>query len=208
MRILAFSDLHENEAALEALKALSPQFDHVFICGDVSKNNLFAEAVLGAFPKGFVIPGNWDNEHVNKLLSSNSQWIHERRVEIGNGLNVVGFGYSNITPFGTYGELNEDEILSRLSKLPIDSNTILVLHCPPKGYFDKTPRGDHAGSDSILKVITEKKPLAALFGHIHEHMGMQKLGSTTLVKLPAADGMRACSLSIEDKNINAEFMTL
>jgi len=208
MKILAFCDLHENEAALEALRPLSSQFDHVFICGDVSRNTLFAEAVLEAFPKGFVIPGNWDNEHVNKLLSSNSQWIHEKRVEIGNGLNVVGFGYSNRTPFNTYGELNEEEIYARLSKLPIDSNTILMLHCPPKGYFDKTPRGDNGGSGAILKVIKEKKPLVALFGHIHEHRGMQRLGPTTLVKLPAADSMCACSLSIENKNINVEFIKL
>lgn len=208
MRILAFSDLHENETALEALKSLSSEFDHIFVCGDVSRSNLFAEAVLRAFPSGFIIPGNWDNEHVNKLLSSNSQWLHKKRVEIENGLNVVGFGYSNKTPFGTYGELSEDEIYEIMSKLPIDSNTILMLHCPPKGYFDETPRGGHAGSEAILRVITEKKPLVALFGHIHEHKGVQKLGPTTLVKLPAADGMLACSLSIENKNIKAEFMVL
>ena len=38
MRILAFSDLHGEEAALSALKQLSKGFDHIFICGDISRN--------------------------------------------------------------------------------------------------------------------------------------------------------------------------
>ncbi|MBD3209769.1 hypothetical protein GF318_00110 [Candidatus Micrarchaeota archaeon] len=209
MRILAFSDLHEDELALQSLKKISPDFDHVFICGDIARTNQFAEEVLEAFPGAFLIPGNWDNELANRIFSESPQWVHEKRVELENGLNLVGFGYSNITPFGTYGELTEDEIYSRMAKLPIDENTLLMLHTPPKGYFDVSPKGEHAGSSSILKIITQTKPLAAFFGHIHgKHLGVEELGSTMLVKLPAANAMQACSVSIEERKIKAGSVSL
>lgn len=208
MRVLAFSDIHEEDAALEKLRLLSPNFDYAFICGDISQSNIFTEAVLEAFPNGFVIPGNWDTEQVNDLLFSSSHSIHEKRVELVDGLNAVGFGYSNPTPFGTYGELSEEELYKRMSKLKIDRNTLLMLHCPPKGYFDDVRGGLHVGSDSILRIITEKKPLAAFFGHVHEHVGVKMLGVTTLIKLPPANEMKACSLEITNKKINVEFITL
>lgn len=208
MKILAFSDLHEEEAALEALRSIAPDYDHVFICGDFAKTNSFAEEVLEAFPKAFIIPGNWDTKIVNELASKKPQWIHGKRRELENGLNAVGFGYSPPTPFFTYGELTEEEIYEQMSKLPIDENTLLLLHCPPKGHFDHVHMVRNIGSESILKIIEEKKPFAAFFGHVHEHVGTEKLGSTKLIKLPPANSMRACSLSINDKRISTEFISL
>jgi Icc-related predicted phosphoesterase len=208
MKILAFSDIHEEEAALESLRALAPSYDHVFICGDISQSSVFAESVLEAFPESFIVPGNWDNRRVNELLSKAPPWLHERRAELGSGLNAVGFGYSSPTPFFTYGELGEEEIYSRMSKLPIDQNTLLLLHCPPKGHFDNVHLVRNIGSESILRVINEKKPLAVFFGHVHEHSGTSKLGTTELVKLPPAEDMKACSITIKDKKISTEFISL
>lgn len=208
MKILAFSDLHEEEAALEGLKNIAKNYDHVFMCGDISRSNYFAEEVLRAFPDSFIVPGNWDSRTVNDFFSSKKQWLQEKRAELAGGLNAVGFGYSPPTPFGTYGELSEGEIYSRMSKLPIDRNTLLLLHCPPKGHFDNVHVVRHIGSESILKIIEEKKPLAAFFGHAHELAGTGMLGPTTLVKLPPANSMRACSLEIRDKRISAEFITV
>lgn len=207
MKVLAFADIHQEEAALASLSALAPAYDLVFCCGDVSQNNLFAEEVIKSLPNCLIIPGNWDDKRVNEVLSSSAGWMQGKRREIGDGLNVVGFGFSNITPFGTYGELEEEEIYRRMSSLDIDENTLLLLHCPPKGHFDSV-RGVNAGSESILRIINERMPLAAFFGHIHEHVGTEILGSTLLVKLPPAEGMRACSLSIERKKINADFIKL
>jgi len=208
MKILAFSDLHEEEAAFEALKELAPEYDHVFVCGDISRNVSFAEDVAKAFPNSFIVPGNWDSERVNDLLAASPQWLHGKRVELKNGLNAAGFGYSCPTPFHTFGEREEDGIYEELSKLSIDRNTLLLLHCPPKGHFDQGMLGRRIGSESILKIINERQPLAAFFGHAHEVMGTAKLGNTTLVKLPPANSMRACSLGIRDKKITVEFITL
>lgn len=207
MRILAFADLHEEEAALESLSRLAPSYDAVFACGDISQSDYFAESFLSALPRSLVIPGNWDSERAGGLLSRTTNWLHMRRVPLGDGLNAVGFGYSNPTPFGTFGELGEDEIYEGMSRLPIDGDSLLLLHCPPLGFFDAA-RGRSAGSTSILRVIQEKQPLAAFCGHIHEHSGTAMIGRTTLVKLPPAEGMRACSVSATNKRITAEFITL
>ena len=207
MRILAFSDLHGDELALEALGRLTPSYDHIFICGDISHSASYAESVLESFPKAFIVPGNWDSKIVNEKLAGSPGWVHEKRVPIEDGLNVVGFGYSPPTPFGTFGELGEGEIYARMSRLDIDQNTLLLLHCPPKGHFDQAYLRS-IGSNSILKIIEEKKPLAAFFGHAHEHFGAKKLGTTELIKLPPANSMRACSVSIINKKISAEFLSL
>ncbi|VVC04032.1 3',5'-cyclic adenosine monophosphate phosphodiesterase CpdA [Candidatus Bilamarchaeum dharawalense] len=207
MKILAFSDLHHDELALESLTQLAKKHDFVFICGDISRTEIFADSVLHAFPNSFIIPGNWDSEHVNTIFSSTPNWVHEKRAEIGSGLNVVGFGFSPPTPFGTFGEISEQEIFSRMSKLKIDGNTLLLLHTPPKGYFDEA-LFRHIGSASILKIIEEKKPLAAFFGHAHEQIGTAMLGPTRLIKLPPANSMRACSLTIKNKKITSEFINL
>ncbi len=207
MRILAFSDLHGDEAALESLKRLAPGYDHLFGCGDFSHASSFAAEAIG-LQNCFYIPGNWDNASVSGLLSSGPRSVHGKRVELGDGLNVVGFGYSIPTPFGTYGERTEDEFLSSLSRLRIDRNTLLMLHCPPKGHFDEVRGGVHTGSESILKIITAKKPLAAFFGHVHEYSGTEALGQTTLVKLPPANGMRACAVEIINRKISAEFISI
>ncbi len=208
MKLLVFSDLHEEEAALESLQRIAPDFDHVLICGDISRSVSFAEDVLNAFPKSFIIPGNWDSEQVNRVLASSKQWLHGRSMKLGKGLSIAGFGYSAPTPFGTFGELSEQDIYSGMARLKLDSSTLLMLHSPPKGHFDQGMLGRHIGSESILKTIRERKPLAAFFGHAHEHEGTEKLGPTTLVKLPPANAMRACSVLLTDKKLDVEFISL
>jgi uncharacterized protein len=207
MRFLAVSDIHEEEAALESIAKLSTSYDHVLVCGDISRSISFAEDLI-KIKNAFIVPGNWDNEQVGQVLSKSSQFVHEKRVEIGDGLNVVGFGYSPPSPFFTYGELSEEEIYSRMKKLKIDNNTLLLTHAPPKGHLDTGSMGRHIGSESILKIILERKPLAAFFGHAHEALGIEELDGTTLVKIPPANSMRACAVTEKRKRINAEYISL
>ena len=208
MKLLAFSDLHDEEAAFESLARLAPSYDHVLACGDMTRSASFAEKIAKALPNSFMIPGNWDSSAVNDFLKKTPQWAHGKRFELEGGLNLVGFGYSPPTPFGTFGEMPEEEIYDAMSKLPIDKNTVLMLHCPPKGHFDLVHMIRRIGSASILRIVEEKKPFAALFGHVHEYLGTSKLGATELIKLPPAAAMRAASLTIRDKRITTEFIML
>lgn len=207
MRILAVSDIHDDETALKAIAGITGNFDYVFIAGDIATTVHFAEMTLSMIPNAFIIPGNNEPEKVIGILEKAENYVHGKRIGIGDGLNVVGFGYSSITPFGTPGELTENEIKKGLEPLEADGNTLLLLHCPPKGYFDKAG-GRNAGSNSILEFIKNKKPMAALFGHIHELQGTSMIENTKLIKIPAAQFMKGVSIEIKNKGIEVEFLEL
>ncbi|NYZ76714.1 metallophosphoesterase family protein [Candidatus Micrarchaeota archaeon] len=209
MKLLVFSDLHQEDDALDKLREISnrEEFDYVLSCGDNSQSVSFLEELVASFPRFFLIPGNWEGESANSFLSRSRNCVNGKRVELEDGLNLVGFGYSSYTPFSTYGELGENEIHDRLGRLNIDNNTILLLHCPPKGYFDLA-RGQHSGSPSVLKAIWDKKPFVAFFGHIHEEKGTMRLGGTTLVKVPAANKLEACTVNITNKSVTVSFIAL
>jgi hypothetical protein len=208
MRALVFSDLHDDEAALEKLAGMRDKFDRVFICGDSASTEWFAKRVFDAFPDALIIPGNNENAHLNGLIAQMPGFVHGKTVPIDNGIWVAGFGYSNPTPFGTYGEMDDDEIYSGLSKMDIGKDTILLLHAPPFGHFDSVSGDVHVGSRSIMRIISEKNPMAAFFGHVHEHSGISVVGSTTLVKVPPAYSMKAVSAEITNKKVIPRIISL
>ncbi len=210
LSLLVVSDIHEEEEALFRIRKrmASGAFDFLLVCGDIGKSVTFVEELLtGLVGRIFLVPGNWDPEPVNKFILGSDSCVHEKRVSLTDGIGLVGFGYSNITPFDTFGELSEEEIYQRMSKLPLDGKTILLMHCPPKGFFDKV-KEKHIGSESIIKIIEEKKPLIAFFGHAHDHQGKEKHGSTMLIKVPPAIKMRGCTVRIEGEKIGIEFVVL
>ena len=201
MKILAFSDLHDEEVALERIIALAPTYDLVLACGDLSQSVSFTEDFLTHVKNALIIPGNWDSEAVNNTLAQSAQYNHAKKKPLsrdhGSQLSIVGFGFTPPTPYGTFGELSEEEMYKGLSALDIDQKTILMLHCPHYGYLDITKKGDHIGSRSITKIIEEKKPMMALFGHVHEFSGTMMLGKTLMVKLPPARDLKACKITFD-----------
>ncbi len=208
MKLLIFSDIHDEELALQALTKLanSERFDYTINCGDITSNNLsFAEELLQAID-AFTIAGNNESDEVKELMKK-SNYIHEKRTELNEDLNVVGFGFSNITPYGTLNELTEEEIYKRMNKLKIDHNTILVCHCPPFEYFDEV-RGKNIGSTAILKIIHEKRPFLVLCGHVHEFSGVKQINASYIVKVPAAVNGKACVVKINERRIEVEFIAL
>ena len=61
---------------------------------------------------------------------------------------------------------------------------VQITHNPPYNTIaDVIPNGMHVGSRAIRKMIEEKKPIAALCGHIHEAEGAEMLGETKIVKI-------------------------
>ncbi|MFH1222071.1 MAG: metallophosphoesterase [Candidatus Micrarchaeota archaeon] len=209
MRLLVFSDLHEEEQALEKLKAYAERLkpDYVLIGGDISRSVSFAEEALAAFSNAYFVPGNWDSAAVNDFYRTQKNFIHGKRLELAEGLNLVGFGYSCPTPFGTFGELSEQQIEEQAGKLKIDKNTILLLHCPPKGYFDLA-RSVPSGSESLLKLVNKKKPRLCLFAHIHENIGTTEQHGTVFIKVPAAKDNMCVFVEVSNKSTYVEFIYL
>ncbi|MGC9005152.1 MAG: metallophosphoesterase family protein, partial [Candidatus Micrarchaeia archaeon] len=132
--------------------------------------------------------------------------IHRKRVEIKEGFNVVGFGFSTPTPFKTPGEMPDDEMYKQMSSLPIDQSTILITHSPPYGLFDDV--GVNIGSKAVRKIIEEKQPKLALFGHVHEHTGKANIGRTICVKIPPAFSLKAATVQIRHGHAEVNFVEI
>ena len=210
MRILAFSDIHADEDALESLRPFAKRedIDYIICAGDLSNRgpvSFVKELVELMGDKFYFVHGNMDSSNVIDYARTQKGYIHGRKVNLGEW-NLVGLGGSNPTPFNTPGELSERQIEHILKTSNVDENTILVSHPPPKGTFDEVSGGLHAGSESVKKTMEQKTPLILLCGHIHEHEGQKLVGNTLVIKLPAAESKRAALIDITD-DIKVEFFT-
>jgi len=187
MKILCIADIHGDIEGVKAARGYAEKnsIKDALVLGDfpghgVSRNIVMSMgAVRNAMEalKGLnilAVPGNCDPQTTPKLLDEYSANIHGRVAEF-EGVSLVGFGGSNITPFGTPLEYSENEIYNRLEKLiPRDKRVVLALHCPPADTeCDKTGDGGHAGSIAIRRIIEEFQPELALCSHIHEAGGSQ-----------------------------------
>lgn len=205
MRVLAISDLHANEFYLEKLKERKGKYDAVLAAGDTSNKIVsFVQHFLEIFPDAYIVHGNNERRDVLAEVRKARNYAHGKRIELAEGLNLVGFGFSNPTPFNTPGELDEDEIYERMRKLNIDGKAILLAHAPPYGVFDEI-RGVHIGSTAIRKIIEEKQPLVVFCGHVHETEGIGKIGKTIVVKISAAENGRCCVAEIRGGKVEAHF---
>lgn len=114
------------------------------------------------------------------------------------GLKIYGSAW---TPYFYDWAFNlyECDLEKKWAKIPNDTD-ILVVHGPPHGYGDLAPRiiknkneqewpgGEHTGSPSLLKKITEVKPKLVVFGHIHEGYGQWMLENTILANVSVLNG--------------------
>lgn len=188
MRILLFSDIHQDLRALEAL--LATPADVYIAAGDLTN---FARGLeeCGRLmrrhgDKIWVLPGN--HESAGNIADFCAKYgfrnFHEQAWQVGRWW-VAGLGYSNPTPFHTPGEYSEAELGERIEKFAELDPLVLVCHCPPYGTgLDRIGPGRHAGSRSIGDFLKRRRPAYFFCGHIHECGGVQvELGETTAVNL-------------------------
>ncbi|HLH03372.1 MAG TPA: metallophosphoesterase [Bryobacteraceae bacterium] len=183
MRLLIFSDIHADYAALEKLMAI--EADLYFAAGDLVNWNRNLDRIgpilARRADKMYVIPGNHESEDTTAELCREFKLhhFHGGRIEAG-GFQVAGSGYSNPTPFDTPGEYSEDEIARGLEPFAKFSPLILICHCPPKDTpLDQVREGTHAGSTAVRDFIERVQPEYFFCGHIHEAAGTEAmLGKT------------------------------
>ncbi|PIT84618.1 metallophosphoesterase [Candidatus Micrarchaeota archaeon CG10_big_fil_rev_8_21_14_0_10_45_29] len=210
LKILAFSDIHADEGALQGLQEIFSRndYDLVICAGDLSNRGpiSFVQQLLDIFgEKFYFVHGNMDSTPVLDLLRKYPNYLHGRKINLGEW-NLVGLGGSNPTPFSTPSELSETQIAHILKNSNVDSHTILVSHPPPKGIFDGVRGEINAGSSAVRECMDKNKPLILLCGHIHENEGKKIVGDTLVIKLGAAEARRAAQIEIGDE-IKAEFLT-
>ncbi len=183
MKLLVFSDIHGDLAALERHMAI--EADYYFAAGDLSSwgrgLERSAEILKRRAGRVYLLPGNHESERQIADLAARDGLIdfHGQTFEAG-GYQIAGLGCSTPTPFNTPGEYSDEEMARRLEPFADLKPLILICHCPPLGTdLDLVHKGMHAGSSAIREFIKAHKPAAFFCGHIHEAEGVRiHLGST------------------------------
>ena len=184
MRLLIFSDIHGDKAALERL--MQVEADYYFAAGDlVNWGRGLGDVGPIMAPRAerlYLIPGN--HESAADISNFAGQFgfhdFHGQSMQLGRW-TVGGLGYSNITPFKTPGEYTEPQLQEHLEKFTgLAPPLVMVCHCPPKNSrLDRAGEGQHFGSPSVREFIERVQPAHFFCGHIHEAAGQtEQLGRT------------------------------
>jgi Icc-related predicted phosphoesterase len=146
----------------------------------------------------YVCPGNDDMFEVDAVIRA-SRFVHHAEgevIQLDKHHEMISCGWSNITPWHTYREENDQHLEQRYqamaSKLKNPCNSIFNIHMPPYGsMLDDAPeltddlRPKYAGnalkpvgSRSLRQMLETQQPLLSLHGHIHESRGASRIGRT------------------------------
>ena len=192
MRVLLFSDIHSDLAALRRLMAV--EADVYFCAGDLvnwSKGlDQAGEVMRERAGRVWMIPGNHESAGAVEAFCEKFgfQALHGRTLEV-EGVHLAALGYSNPTPFDTPGEYSEAELARRLTPFAELSPLVLVCHCPPKDTpLDRVREGVHFGSSAIREFIERTQPQRFFCGHIHEAQGAECTLGVTLCRNLGKEG--------------------
>jgi uncharacterized protein len=149
----------------------------------------------------YLLAGNDDYPEVAEFIRTTPSPVivpyDEQVVEFRDGYQIVGYGYSNPTPWSTPREQSEDQLLTGLRRVVRTADrkrTLLVAHAPPhETVIDKAPQltpdlrpimkaGQlvmaSVGSTAVRTVLEEFRPIVGLHGHIHESSGRDFVGGS------------------------------
>jgi hypothetical protein len=191
MIVIGLADVHGNTALIKKMKDILEAADITLLVGDITNFGRQAEIkhvlthVIPNTRKIFAVSGNCDYKDVDAWLSEQNVNLHGKG-QVCNGIGFVGLGGSLITPFQTPNEFTEDAIERYLahgySQIPSNIPMILVSHQPPhKTKCDRISSGDHVGSISVREFIEKHQPKICFTGHIHESIGVDRIGDTYII---------------------------
>lgn len=195
MKLLLFSDLHNDLGAARRLAARAPRFDVLVGAGDFCNAHSGLRRCLEVFraverPMVFVA-GN--NETTEELLAICKEMpfahvLHGSAVTIAS---VTFFGLGGgvpVTPFGAWSyDFTEDQAKGLLRDCP--AGCVLVSHSPPKGAVDLSSRGQNLGSVAVRAAVERVRPVLVVCGHIHGSAGQRAMIGQTPVINAGPDGM-------------------
>ena len=197
MKILILSDLHAHNDVLDKMDDIFAQADAVLFAGDFAacfKPETGKEALQQLCKKHdtiFAVLGNCDNEDFLEELEDQDVCV-EKTLVYHEGLAIAGAGGGTFFTGKTEFEREEQDIIDDFNIVKncveetgdksIWKNLILICHNPPKGKtVDAVNENLHAGSELFTNYIEENQPLAVICGHIHEGVGMEKIGETLVI---------------------------
>jgi uncharacterized protein len=149
----------------------------------------------------FITPGNDDMFELDEMVKTCKQveMCEGHVVQIDDHHEMISSGWTNPTPWHTFREAPEDDLLVRLENMTSQvknmHNCIFNLHAPPYGSgLDEAPELTKdlrpklagnliipVGSKAVRKTIENHQPLLGLHGHIHECKATARLGRTLCI---------------------------
>ncbi|MDB5196797.1 MAG: metallophosphoesterase [Flaviaesturariibacter sp.] len=181
MRFVAISDTHCRHASLKL-----PKGDVIIHAGDITYKGKKDEVIeFLTWFKGLpythkiFVAGNHDfffekesKRSIEGYLPAGITYLNDSGITI-NDLSIWG---SPVTPWHfdwAFNKKRGKEIAKHWSLIPVATN-LLITHGPPYGILDQVHGERSVGDRDLLKKVTEVKPQAHVFGHIHESYGKCK----------------------------------
>lgn len=186
MNVLFLVDLHWRGAPDSLSLPELDDYDLVLLGGDISHFGgpvqvaKVVEAIRQRGPEVLAVAGNCDAPEVDGFLAELKIGLDRSRVEI-NG--VCFSGLSAGLPFGGCPhERTEVEFEKACEQLPKESSVphILVSHQPPFNTACDKTGGRHVGSRAIRAYVERARPELVLSGHIHESIGVDRIGAAVV----------------------------
>jgi Icc-related predicted phosphoesterase len=193
------------------------------------------ERLSGSGVRCFVSPGNDDEFVVDEALAkAETIEVHDGRVvELGDGFQMIGVGYANITPWNCPRDITEDELAEKIealaAKIARMDRAVFDIHVPPYDTgIDEAPELTEdkqvvsdgmgapimtpVGSTAVREAILRHQPLLGLHGHIHEAAGIRRLGATTVINPGSEYGeglLRGALVELDEKEglVSANLVT-
>ncbi|MEN8200067.1 MAG: metallophosphatase domain-containing protein [Thermodesulfobacteriota bacterium] len=188
MKITAFSDTHMRHLQVEI-----PDGDLLIFAGDMSVCRTIQDVtgfndLLKQLPHRHkvIIGGNHDHllassPELGRKLLQDGIYLEDEAVTI-DGIKIYGAPWQPI--FNTNAcdafALPRGRVMREKWALIPEDTDILITHTPPCGIMDEDGGICHGCSD-LLEVVQRIAPRFHIFGHIHNHNGIQTIGQTTYV---------------------------
>lgn len=209
---------HEELVELFSEDRRDQTFINAVVAGVRRWMELAEERLAGTEVRCFVTPGNDDFWEIDDVIKSSTivGFPEGHCVRLDENHEMLTSGYSNITPWRSPRELDENELAARLDAMfahvEDPEHLIAVLHCPPHGSeLDQAPMIDSefrvktsggepvmgpVGSTAVREFIEAHQPLLGLHGHVHESKAAQYIGRTLCLN-PGSEytvGLLNCAL--------------
>lgn len=194
----------------DALRADPKKVEDLFterMIDEIQRWTAMAEKHLAALNiPMYWIGGNDDKAEAltHAVSTPHVHYVDEQVVRFDEEHELLGFGWTNPSPWKTPRELEEDALQKRLdpllSKVQDPAHCIYLMHAPPyETGLDIAPKLDATkdppvpvtqggqqilipvGSTTLREAILETQPVVGLHGHIHETKNAAKLKGTTCV---------------------------
>ena len=188
MKIVTFSDTH----MLHQRVAIPPG-DILIFAGDMSVCRTVQDvagfnALLSSLPHPckIVIGGNHDHllakaPELGRELLRDAIYLQDEEATIA-GIKFYGSPWQptfNTAACDAFALPRGKAMREKWALIPKDTD-ILITHVPPCGILDEDGGISHGCSD-LLEAVQRIRPCFHIFGHIHNHNGVKKIGSTTYI---------------------------